>query len=75
MTHVALFDFDCEGKKWVKSDVEGPLFVYRRVDEPQYSMLIANRNSRKDFIEPISEKLEINYSPPYIFIYKHGMLY
>lgn len=49
--HTALFNFNVAEKKWVKGEVDGPLFVYRRKDKPWFSFMIANRLSLDDHIE------------------------
>jgi len=67
--HTALFNFNVAEKKWVKGEVDGPLFVYRRKDKPWFSFMIANRLSLDDHIEPILKEIQLKYEPPYIFIY------
>lgn len=69
-SHVTLFDFNEDGNKWVKTGTEGPLFVYRRIDVPKFSLIIANRHSLTNFVEPITEALTLSYQPPYIFLYR-----
>jgi len=54
--HTALFNFNVEEKKWVKGEVDGPLFVYRRKDKPWFSFMIANRLSLDDHIELVTRK-------------------
>ncbi|KAI1715413.1 dcp1-like decapping family domain-containing protein [Ditylenchus destructor] len=66
----ALYEFDVTQTKWQKTDVDGPLFVYKRTEHPLHSLMIANRQSLKDFIEPISVSLKLRYEPPYIFMYR-----
>ncbi|KAI1724872.1 dcp1-like decapping family domain-containing protein [Ditylenchus destructor] len=66
----ALYEFDVNQTKWQKTDVDGPLFVYKRTEPPIHSLMIANRQSLKDFIEPITESLKLRYETPYIFMYR-----
>ncbi|MFH4982569.1 hypothetical protein AB6A40_009278 [Gnathostoma spinigerum] len=69
-THSALYTFDSAKAKWSKSDIEGPMLLYRRADRPYYSLMIANRQSLSDLIEPLTTKLEVFLKTPYIFINK-----
>lgn len=68
--NAATFSFNVTENKWEKTDVDGPLFVYRRIDAPMYSIMIANRQSLTDFIEPVTKELKLKYEPPYILMYK-----
>ncbi|KAL3079696.1 hypothetical protein niasHS_013978 [Heterodera schachtii] len=69
-THAALFNFSIEQNKWLKTEVDGPLFIYERLDQPLYSMIVVNRQSPKNFVEPITDGLQLRYEPPYIFVHR-----
>uniref|UniRef100_A0A0R3S4Y1 mRNA-decapping enzyme-like protein n=1 Tax=Elaeophora elaphi TaxID=1147741 RepID=A0A0R3S4Y1_9BILA len=66
--HSALYQFDKCRTQWVKSAIEGPLFLYKRADAPFYSLMIANRQSLDDHIEPITPRLRFFLEAPYLFI-------
>jgi len=70
VSHAALFEFDTEKNQWNKTEIEGPLFVYRRLDVPLHSLIIASRQSTSNFIEPITKQLNISYKSPYIFLHQ-----
>ncbi|VDD91909.1 unnamed protein product, partial [Enterobius vermicularis] len=53
-----------------KTEIEGPMLVYRRADRPTHSFIIANRHSRQDFIEPISPTLQLCLKSSYIMMNK-----
>ncbi|VDK85327.1 unnamed protein product, partial [Litomosoides sigmodontis] len=66
--HAALYQFDKCNAQWVKSSIEGPLFLYKRADEPFYSLMVANRQSLEDHIEPITPCLRFFLEAPYLFV-------
>uniref|UniRef100_A0A914CRX3 mRNA-decapping enzyme C-terminal domain-containing protein n=1 Tax=Acrobeloides nanus TaxID=290746 RepID=A0A914CRX3_9BILA len=68
--HVAVYDFSLTNKTWEKTEYDGPMFIYKRVDKPFCSFMIANRQSLTDFIEPITPNLKLKLELPYIFIHK-----
>jgi hypothetical protein len=56
-------------KQWMKTDTDGPLIVFKRIDKPLYSMLIADAKMKDDFIQPLTEGgLKLHDRPPFIFI-------
>ncbi|KAL3123875.1 hypothetical protein niasHT_000032 [Heterodera trifolii] len=69
-THAALFNFSTEQNKWLKTEVDGPLFIYERLDHPLYSMIVVNRNSPQNYVVPITDGLQLRYEPPYIFVHR-----
>jgi len=70
-TQTALYKFDANTHQWDKTDVEGSMFIYQRADKPMYSMLIANRNSPIDFIEPLTSEIRLKKQlPSYLFFCK-----
>ncbi|CAI5448943.1 unnamed protein product [Caenorhabditis angaria] len=68
--HAALYKFNKEKNAWEKTDIDGTMFVYQRVDRPFFSLMIANRQSPQDYIEPITSTLKINNDEQYIFFCK-----
>ncbi|CAJ0931514.1 unnamed protein product, partial [Mesorhabditis belari] len=69
-THTALYRFNNISKQWEKTDVDGSMFVYERVDVPFYSLIIANRQSLNDMIEPITAQVRVTIQKPYLFFCK-----
>uniref|UniRef100_A0A0K0F1S8 mRNA_decap_C domain-containing protein n=1 Tax=Strongyloides venezuelensis TaxID=75913 RepID=A0A0K0F1S8_STRVS len=65
--YTAVYDF--VNGKWAKTDIDGPMFVYKRNTKPEYGICIANRTSTPDFIENISFNLKLKFKPPYILAY------
>uniref|UniRef100_A0A915PSV3 mRNA-decapping enzyme C-terminal domain-containing protein n=1 Tax=Setaria digitata TaxID=48799 RepID=A0A915PSV3_9BILA len=66
--HAALYQFDKCKTQWVKTAIEGPLFLYKRADKPLHSLMIANRQSLEDHIEPITASLRFFLEAPYLFM-------
>ena len=54
--------------RWEKSGTAGPLIVFKRMDFPNYSMIIIDQKMKTDFIQPIDEKLKIEHRAPYLFL-------
>lgn len=69
-THTALYRFNNDSRVWEKTDVDGAMFIYQRVDAPYYSLMIANRQSPNDMIEPITSSIRIKIDLPYLFFCK-----
>ncbi|CAB3405836.1 unnamed protein product [Caenorhabditis bovis] len=70
VAHTALYKFNKEKNQWEKTDIDGTMFIYSRVDRPLYSIMIANRQSPDDYIEPITASLQINVDNNYLFFCK-----
>uniref|UniRef100_A0A915EQT4 Uncharacterized protein n=1 Tax=Ditylenchus dipsaci TaxID=166011 RepID=A0A915EQT4_9BILA len=69
-SHVSLYDFDSCAKKWVKTDMNGPMFIYKRIDYPFHSFVIINRQSSTSHVEPLLQGITVKFEPPYLFIYR-----
>ncbi|GMR47175.1 hypothetical protein PMAYCL1PPCAC_17370, partial [Pristionchus mayeri] len=69
-THTALYKFNTAARAWEKTEVDGAMFIYKRVDHPVYSLMIANRQSPEDLIEPILPKIRVKMDKPYLFFCK-----
>ncbi|CAH0398504.1 unnamed protein product [Chilo suppressalis] len=63
-THVALYTF--EENEWEKTNIEGALFVYSRNGEPYHSLVIMNRLSTINLIEPVSKGIELQLKEPFL---------
>lgn len=63
-THVALYTF--EENEWEKTNIEGALFVYSRNGEPYHSLVIMNRLSTNNLIEPVSKGIELQLKEPFL---------
>lgn len=75
-THVALYSFNGPKNEWDKTNIEGALFVYKRVDNPLYSVFILNRNSPENLIEPVVKELDLQLQNPFIlYKNKQGLIY
>ncbi|CAJ0579786.1 unnamed protein product, partial [Mesorhabditis spiculigera] len=70
VNHTALYRFNNVSRAWEKSDVDGAMFVIQRIDTPYYSLILANRQSLQDMIEPITALIRLQMQPPYIFFCK-----
>lgn len=68
-TYASLYSY-AKNEGWQKTEIEGPMLVYRRADHPTHSFIIANRHSRQDFIEPISATLQLCLKSSYIMMKK-----
>uniref|UniRef100_A0A8D8Y3A0 mRNA-decapping enzyme 1B n=1 Tax=Cacopsylla melanoneura TaxID=428564 RepID=A0A8D8Y3A0_9HEMI len=75
-THVALYSFNGPKNEWDKTNIEGALFVYKRVGNPLYSMFILNRNSPENLLEPVVKELDLQLQNPFIlYKNKQGLIY
>ncbi|GAM29077.1 hypothetical protein SAMD00019534_122530 [Acytostelium subglobosum LB1] len=70
-THVAVYKFDEQSQQWHRREVEGSLFIVRRVEEPYERLVVLNRLSTKNLVEDVNEKLLIKCQGPYL-IYKNN---
>lgn len=51
--------------EWVKTDIEGALFIYERNAEPFHSIFINNRLNTNSLVEPIT-RFELQAQPPFL---------
>eukprot|EP01132_Coremiostelium_polycephalum_P008388 gene8388-10303_t len=68
--HVAVYRFDENVRQWFRKEVEGSLFIVKRMEFPYEQLIVLNRLSTKNLVEDISEKLVIKCQGPYL-IYKN----
>ncbi|EYB91941.1 hypothetical protein Y032_0200g1699 [Ancylostoma ceylanicum] len=69
-THAAKYNFDVATKSWTKTNIEGALFIIQRADKPYYSLIIANRQSLDDMVEPVNPLTKMNLEGHYLFFCK-----
>lgn len=69
-THVALYEFNGQSYEWEKTNAEGALFVYSRNGEPRYSIIVLNRLSTLNLVEPINEGIDLQLKEPFL-LYKN----
>lgn len=74
--HVALYKFNADNNEWEKTDIEGALFVYSRTGEPFHNILIMNRLSMQNLMEPVTQGLELQLQDPFL-LYRNtkGLIY
>lgn len=65
-THVALYEFNAQSYEWEKTNAEGVLFVYSRSGEPRYSIIVLNRLSTINLVEPINEGIDLQLKEPFL---------
>lgn len=66
-SQVALYKY--KEDEWKRTDISGTLFVYERNSKPFYGFLILNRASPDNWVQPITDGIEIQIQPPFI-LYK-----
>ncbi|RKP18033.1 PH domain-like protein [Rozella allomycis CSF55] len=73
-SHVVLYQFDEDASTWYKKDIEGSLFVYRRVTFPYYGFFIMNRLNITNFKGTFSSQIDLQLTDAYIiFRSQNGM--
>ncbi|CAD5219022.1 unnamed protein product [Bursaphelenchus okinawaensis] len=53
--------------KWSTTDIAGPLFLYKRLEKPNYSLIFATKSSH--FIRPVTENAKVEFKSPFIFLH------
>lgn len=72
-THVAIYSFSPQRNEWEKTEVEGTLFVYKRVAPPYWGFTIMNRLSMENLTEPLASELEFQTQNPFL-LYRNAKL-
>jgi len=74
--HVVLYDLQHQGSAigWEKRDVEGPLFIVTRLREPFFQLVVMNRKSVEDFLQPLLPNMELEEQSQYVFFKCHGAI-
>ncbi|GIY72119.1 mRNA-decapping enzyme 1B [Caerostris darwini] len=68
---VALYKYFSRESKWEKTDIEGTLFVYMRLQKPQHGFMVMNRLNTTNLVEPITESLDFQNQTPFL-LYRNG---
>ncbi|KJH49355.1 Dcp1-like decapping family protein [Dictyocaulus viviparus] len=69
-THAAKYNFDIAAKAWTRTNIEGALFIIQRADKPYFSLIIANRQSLDDMVEPVNPLTKMSGDGHYLFFCK-----
>ncbi|XP_025106137.1 mRNA-decapping enzyme 1B-like isoform X2 [Pomacea canaliculata] len=65
---VALYIYKDE---WEKTSISGSLFVYKRSACPLHGVMILNKQGLNNQVEPITELMEFQITPPFL-LYRNG---
>lgn len=49
-SHVAVYQFEVDSRKWERLDVEGTLFITRSLSDPFYSLIVLNKKGECDWL-------------------------
>mmetsp|Transcript_13905 Transcript_13905/g.27009 ORF Transcript_13905/g.27009 Transcript_13905/m.27009 type:complete len:351 (+) Transcript_13905:78-1130(+) len=63
---VAVYVYDEDGQEWEREDIEGPLFLVGREGEPKHALVVVNRSSSKNLVQPVSDDTEFDFSESYV---------
>lgn len=65
-THVALYKFCYIRNEWMRTEIEGALFVYSRNGEPYHSFMVMNRLNTVNQIEPLVKEFDYQTQSPFL---------
>lgn len=65
-THVALYKFCYLRSEWMRTEIEGALFVYSRNGEPYHSFMVMNRLNTVNQIEPLAKDFDYQTQSPFL---------
>lgn len=65
-THVGLYEFDQSSQQWEKKQVEGSLFLVKRLDHPRFKLVILNRNSTQNFEVNVMPEFQLQNNDPFL---------
>lgn len=65
-THVALYKFSYMHNEWMRTEIEGALFVYSRNGEPYHSFMVMNRLNTVNQIEPLVKEFDYQIQSPFL---------
>lgn len=65
-THVCLYEFDQTTSQWDKKQVEGSLFLVKRMDQPRFKLVILNRNSTDNFQVNVMPEFQLQNNDPFL---------
>uniref|UniRef100_A0A6A7G7H9 mRNA-decapping enzyme 1B-like n=1 Tax=Hirondellea gigas TaxID=1518452 RepID=A0A6A7G7H9_9CRUS len=64
----ALYNYDQAKETWSKTEVEGTLLIYTRSAKPKHMITIFNKNSKSNFVEPITSNCDVQLKTPYVLL-------
>ena len=64
--HVSVYSFIKDQKTWMKSEVEGSLFIVQRSTNPLFQLIVMNRVNAHNMVETITPEFQIQISEPYL---------
>lgn len=67
--HVALYFY--EKDSWVNADIEGPMFIVQRTQQPWYRIVVINRKNTTNYNEDVTEQLELDVDNNFV-LYKNA---
>ncbi|CAG7834450.1 unnamed protein product [Allacma fusca] len=67
-SQVALYEYDCQAKKWESVGISGCLFLYERTHAPTNGLFILNRNSLNNFVQLLTPDIEVQVVMPHILM-------
>ncbi|CAG9309991.1 unnamed protein product [Blepharisma stoltei] len=70
MQHAAYYLFDEGEKNWKKGDIEGPLLLVKRSQEPYFYVTILNKQTLSNFHQPISMDAQFDKKMPQLLYIK-----
>lgn len=65
---VALYTFNSNVKEWKKAKIEGTLFLCKRSGDPEHTIVLLNRLSLTDFINPLTYGFEMKVHQPFLLL-------
>ena len=65
-THVGLYEFDQTSQQWNKKQVEGSLFLVKRMELPRFKLVILNRNSTENFVVSVMPEFQLQNEEPFL---------
>lgn len=65
-THVALYKFCYLRNEWMRTEIEGALFLYSRNGEPYHSFMVMNRLNTVNQIEPLVKEFDYQTQSPFL---------
>ena len=68
--HCILYKFDTKETKWLKTEIEGNIFVFERNERPRFGFTLMNTKSQQNFSEVLSNGVGLQLNFPYL-LYKN----
>jgi len=67
----AVYDYDKSNQQWKRAACEGPLYLVRRSHAPSAMLVLLNRKSPDNLVEPLQPSLKVECNAPYL-MYRGG---